>query len=546
MKNAEELVRDRFKDIEVWSFPVFVALRLLPIVATGIYVYLAPASVVAAKVPLYWAISAFFVLSVFLWVLFASLKVDLDKLLYMVLVLDLVFITVLVYYTGGFASEFYLAYFLLAAVEAIYFGLAFGIFVAVLCSVFYVAGNWGDMAGIYWMHLGLRLFFLVAVAALAGFFAASERERREIKRLNLELDKRLGELTTLYEIGKSIHSTLELDKLLSAILDLISIALRLKSAAVLLSEGGAGDKLRFVMTRGFSAEAGELEFGEGEDCVGWVMKEGKALLVNDAAEDDRFDFFKSVKGDVASFMAVPLITKGEATGVLCATDPGPNAFSADNVRLLVTVAGQISIAIDNARLYEETKRLSETDGLTGLYVSRTFHNSLANEVKRVKRYGGTIAVLMADMDHFKPHNDEYGHPSGDEVLRVAADIIKDSCRSTDIVARYGGEEFAAILIDTDAEAAAVVAERIRREIDEREFFGNAGSPVVHKTISIGIAVFPADAGEKDELMRKADDALYRAKEAGRNKVWFWGGDAGDGDAGDAGGGKAEVESEGGR
>ena len=389
---------------------------------------------------------------------------------------------------------------------------------AVLSSVSYVSGNWDSFGDIYWMHLGLRLFFFFAVALLAGFFST---------RLKGELDRRLGELTTLYEIGKSIHSTLELDKLLAAILDLISIALRLKSTAVLLA--GLGEKentLKFVMTRGFPEEADGVEIDIGEDCVGWVMRVGKPLLVDDAGKQAWCALFKGIKTDVASFMAVPLVAKGENTGVLCATDPRPSAFTEDNVRLLTTVAGQISIAIDNARLYEETKRLSETDGLTGLYDSRTFYLSLDKEVSRVRRYGGCLSVLMADMDHFKRHNDSYGHPSGDEVLRVVAEIMMDNCRSSDVVARYGGEEFAAVLIDTDEKEAMVVAERIRRHVEGYKFRGDDEVPVVSKTISLGVAVFPGDspASGKEELVKRADDAMYRAKKGGRNRVCVWGRD----------------------
>ena len=524
MKDLEGVLAERFKSVEAWSLPVFIVLRVLPLLAVAFYVLITPDTIISQRGPAYLLIGAVLAVSFILWHLFSSHQVYMDKLLYVVLIVDLVFITFLVRFTGGFDSEFYLAYFLLASVEAIYFGLGFGIMVALVSSVCYVAGNWSTVGDIYWMHLALRLLFLVAVAALAGFFSASERERREIKRLNVELDKRLAELTTLYEIGKSIHSTLELDKLLSAILDMTSIALRLRAGAVLLSGEDGG--LRFVMSRGFPEEVNDLVFDEG-DCAGWVMKEGKALIIDDATKEERFTFFKGVKKDVVSLMAVPLVAKGERTGVLCATDPRQSALTEDNLRLLTTVAGQISIAIDNARLYEETKRLSETDGLTGLSVSRTFHNSLESEVKRVKRYGGTLAVLMADMDLFKAHNDEFGHPSGDDVLKATADIIRTNCRSTDVVARYGGEEFAAVLIDTDEKAAMVVAERIRKEVEEHEFYGSDEKPVVHKTISIGLALFPSDdkggGTGKEDVVKKADEALYRAKGEGRNKVCVYAG-----------------------
>jgi diguanylate cyclase (GGDEF)-like protein len=152
--------------------------------------------------------------------------------------------------------------------------------------------------------------------------------------------------------------------------------------------------------------------------------------------------------------------------------------------------------------------------------------SLDKEVSRVKRYGGCLSVIMGDMDHFKRHNDNYGHPSGDEVLRVVAGIMMENCRSSDVVARYGGEEFAAVLIDTDEKEARVVAERIRRHVEGYKFKGNDETSVVNKTISLGIAVFPGDgqASDKEEIVKRADDAMYSAKKGGRNRVCVWGGD----------------------
>lgn len=506
----------------IWSFYLFLALRILPIIATALYVFITPDAILSEKESLYALLAVFLIFSFTLWYLFLTFKEYIDTLLYLVLAGDLLFITFLVRYTGGFQSDFFLAYFLLTTVEAIYFGLGFGLVVGVLSAASYLAGNMDRLGDVYWMHLGLRVFFLMSIAAMVGFFSERERERKEIERLNKLLDRRVAELSTLYDIGKSIHSTLELDKLLNAILDMVSVAMRLKSTAILLSDEMTGT-LKFMMSKGFPDEMNELYFNLGEDGVGWVAKEGKPLLLSDAHKDERFAFFKGRKMDISSFMAVPLISKGWVMGVFCATDPLNKAFSEDEVRLFTAVAGQISVAIENARLYEETRKLAITDGLTELYTPRTFHQSLQAEVDRAKRYGNTLSLLMADVDHFKAHNDEFGHPSGDEVLKLVSKIIKKNCRSTDIVARYGGEEFVAILINASDEVAGTVAERIRADMEAQEFPGNEQKPKVHKTISIGIASFPRDAEDKAGLTQKADEALYQAKRAGRNRVCVYGG-----------------------
>lgn len=515
---AEEIL----KKLEgTWSFYLFLAVRILPVIATAFYVFISPSSIIPDKSSLYAILLVFLLFSLALWRLFSSFGKNIDKLLYLVLVGDLLFITFLVRFSGGFHSDFFLAYFLLTAVEAIYFGLGFGLFVGGLSIFSYIFGNIDRLGDIYWMHLGLRTFFLMAVAGLVGFFSEREKERMEIEKLNKMLDKKVTELSTLYDIGKSIHSTLELDKLLNAILEMVGVAMHLKSTAILLADEMTG-RLKFMMTKGFPDDITDIYFDPGEDGVGWVAKEGRSLLILDAKNDKRFAFFKGKKTDVSSFIAVPLISKGWVMGVVCATDPLNNAYSEDEARLFTAVASQIAVAIENARLYEETRKLAITDGLTDLYTPRSFHQSLQIELDRAKRYGNTLSLMMADVDHFKAHNDEFGHPSGDEVLKLIAKILKKHCRSTDIVARYGGEEFAAILINSGIEESRIVAERIRAEIADQNFYGNNKRPEVHKTISIGLAVFPTDAEDKRDLIQKADEALYAAKKSGRNKVCIYG------------------------
>ena len=503
-----------------WSFYIFLVVRILPIIATGFYVFITPEHQLPEKTPLYTLLTVFFVFSFVLWYLFSAFSENFNKLMYLVFAGDLLFITLLVRFTGGFESEFFLAYLLLVAVEALYFGFRFGLAAGVLSVLCYIIGNFDMIGDIYWMHLGLRAIFIMSVAALVGVFSEREREREEIVRLNEANKNKIRELTTLYEIGRSIQSTLELDKLLYAILDMVSVAIHLESAAILLTV--ADDKpegeVRFdhTVSRNFSDDLkGFLAESEG---VKSVVREREPILVSDMAQDKRFAPLIEKEAEAASFVVVPLISKGNAIGVLCATDFRKGAFAEDAMKLLTTVAGQISIAIENSRLYEETKRLSITDGLTGLHLRRSFQQILNGEIERAKRFKNTVSLLIMDVDHFKAHNDEFGHPSGDEVLKVVARIIKESCRSVDTAARFGGEEFTAILINTDLNGAEMIAERIRRRVEGQEFRGNEATPVVHKTISIGIADYPDSATDKSELIEKADEALYRAKKEGRNCI----------------------------
>ena len=171
------------------------------------------------------------------------------------------------------------------------------------------------------------------------------------------------------------------------------------------------------------------------------------------------------------------------------------------------------LAAANARLAQ----LAVTDGLTGLYNHRHFHERLALEVERSQRSGLPLSLLMLDVDHFKQFNDTFGHPAGDEVLRQLARVLADTRRANDVVARYGGEEFAVILVDTAKFTAAKVAERVRERVYGHDF-SDAAPRVGRLGVSIGVATFPDDGGDAEGLVRAADTALYAAKRAGRNRV----------------------------
>jgi len=165
------------------------------------------------------------------------------------------------------------------------------------------------------------------------------------------------------------------------------------------------------------------------------------------------------------------------------------------------------------QIYERTERSAVTDGLTGLYNHSFFLQALRQEVLRSKRHGLRAALLLLDLDNFKQVNDERGHVEGDRVLMRAAAVVREGVREIDVAARYGGEEFAVLLPDTSRLGAFVVAERIRRRIEER--FARGRSIV---TISGGIAVFPDDAGTPADLIVQADAGLYGAKAAGKNRI----------------------------
>lgn len=163
-------------------------------------------------------------------------------------------------------------------------------------------------------------------------------------------------------------------------------------------------------------------------------------------------------------------------------------------------------------------QLAITDGLTGLYNYRYFKDQLTQEVIRAKRHNANISIAMIDIDFFKNYNDTHGHPAGDLVLKTIADLLRNNIRKIDVAARYGGEEFALVLVETDKQAASFVANKIKNLIEQQKFDYEDTQPNGKLTISMGVATFPDDAITPDELVNKADQRLYRAKKAGRNRV----------------------------
>lgn len=162
--------------------------------------------------------------------------------------------------------------------------------------------------------------------------------------------------------------------------------------------------------------------------------------------------------------------------------------------------------------------LAVTDGLTGLFNRRRFEEVLSLEVRRAQRLGTPLSLLMIDVDHFKVYNDTHGHPAGDEVLRRLALLVKERVRSTDIACRYGGEEFAVILPGTSRTDALILANDLRLIVESHPFEDEETQPGGCLTISIGVATYPSDAGDEIALVRAADQALYLAKQGGRNRV----------------------------
>lgn len=353
-----------------------------------------------------------------------------------------------------------------------------------------------------------------------------------INQKNKDLDRKVFETTTLYRISHMMSEVgLNIDKLLDIIIEKsIEAARATKGSLMLLNENQEclevervimwDDTLnRPVPINNFKKN---IKIKPGEGIAGKVLVTGEMLIINQPETDPNFKQYSDNERFIQNICCIPLKVNNITFGVINIVDRiDGKDFEKRDTDLLLAMVNQAAIVLDNTKLF----KLAITDGLTGLYLVRHFKNMLAAEEKRAKRYNKIFSILFFDIDHFKKFNDTYGHAIGDEVLKQVAAIFKGTLREgIDIAARYGGEEMIALLPETDIKGAYIVAERLRNAIAEHEFTGYKTS--LHVTISIGVSEFPSSDQDREELIRKADTALYQSKEGGRNKTTIYTSDMG--------------------
>ena len=368
----------------------------------------------------------------------------------------------------------------------------------------------GKIVGIIYLYSGKKEFFTKTDIDRLTLFANHGATLVENMMLNKKVKKEAKETALLYEISQSLISTLDFDQLLQNILQRLKETFNFLNVSVLLID----EEKQALYTHAslvYSAEDRELRMRIGDDGItGHVGKTKRMYYCPDVTKDSHY-----IVGieNTRSEVCFPLLIGERLIGVLDVESSELDGFSQDVILLLSSLSAQIAIAIDNARLYAETKKLSLTDPLTALSNRRSFELFIDAEIRRAERYRRTFVVMMIDFDNFKNYNDKYGHMAGDIVLQKLSKIMKEIIRDVDFLCRYGGDEFVAIFPETDASFALDVAERMRKKIAAQRI-----QPKI--TLSIGIASFPHDAREKSRLIDLADQACYEAKQRGGNRVIF--------------------------
>ncbi len=327
------------------------------------------------------------------------------------------------------------------------------------------------------------------------------------------------ELRYFIESGRVLTSTRDPRTALRLILEKVRRMVRCEAWSLLLVDSET-QELVFEMVGGARARRLKgLRIQSGQALVGWVARHRKSLLVPDTRVEKRFveDIDRATASSTRTVLCMPLFSNRRPVAILEMQNKIGGPFDRADLTLLTRLLEQVSLSVERVTLYEKMASLGIIDELTKLFNARYLHQTLDREVRRCRRYESIMALIFLDLDYFKLINDHHGHPMGSRCLAEVAKIMVKSVRDVDILARYGGDEFVVILPETTVATAHTVAERLIEAIRSHVFLKDEGIKA-HITASLGVAGFPDHAQTKEDLIRKADEAMYRAKAAGRNRI----------------------------
>lgn len=343
-------------------------------------------------------------------------------------------------------------------------------------------------------------------------------ENKELKG-NLLGTKR--ELQFFDEISRVLNSDKELDNMLVEIMKKTKDMIHASSWSIFLLEEETGE---FVLEKTDEKKPKgkhqKVRLKSGEGIAGWVVKEGIPLIVPDVSHDERFMSRARSKSTpkAQSLICVPVKSKERVIGAMEFAKKAGNPFTKDDLDLLVKLMDYAALSIERVSLYHKMAELAITDDLTKLFNSRYLNRTIEVEIRRCERSRASVSLIFMDIDYFKQVNDHHGHLVGSKLLVEVSQLLIRSLRSIDIVARYGGDEFVVVLPQTPPDVAAKVAERIRKAIAQNTFLRKDGY-VIKITASFGVSSYPESAKSKEELLKLADEAMYRVKNYTRNGVY---------------------------
>lgn len=328
------------------------------------------------------------------------------------------------------------------------------------------------------------------------------------------LEEKLQRYLVLKDVAESLTTTLVLEDIVKLIMEKASRTLKKFERILLFLVDAGKQELMLSASQG----SHKVTAKKGDIFDHWVLKYGIPLIVEDTAKDFRFstDGTEGSKTHFRSLIMTPLLSGNNVIGILRMDSDKEGTYTQDDLRLLDIIGSLGAVAIQNAFLYSWIRELAIKDSLTGLFVRRYFMKRFQDEINRAARNNTELSLVMLDIDRFKWYNDKYGHATGDLVIKHISEKINSLLRPGDLASRYGGEEIAVLLMGSDRKKAAKTAESIRKKIE--------GDPLVVRrerhsvTVSIGVSSYPQDSVKEEDMVKIADERLYKAKSAGRNRT----------------------------
>jgi len=362
---------------------------------------------------------------------------------------------------------------------------------------------------LYLISLETLILLFILTDVIFGFqqsnrFSALIKELDKTKLALSDYALEMKLLTTIRDIMENFRSDLSLEEVLDKIID--SLTSHFHQETIIMQLFGEN----FVRV-----ERGE-KIKLAEEIVEDAVLKGHPVLVNNTGSFQEYEFYH--QQGISSFLIAPLTHQNRTIGLIGIFSKKKRFFKPRDLELLRMVIAPTCLFIENTELFQKTKLLAITDSLTQLYNRRHFESIFSQVLTEMRQRNQPVALCICDIDYFKVYNDTNGHHLGDAALREIASILRKGVKGGDIVARWGGEEFVIILPQTSKVHALKICEDLRRKVQEYEFPNEDKQPQGDLTLSFGVACFPHDGTSADELLKKADHALYQAKGQGRNRV----------------------------
>lgn len=527
---------------------IFAALRLLVLLIGLLYCYLNRQSCILT---VYAILGAFFLVYSIPVIYFSLRKSKWRNAVYTISgYLDISVMMALLYWDPGLQLNIYFAAYLLVVMHSLYFGIRYAVVLLSYATLLYLV-----ILGPLILEQNLFDFFVrmasgITLSLMVGLLAEQMKKKtktiislnktllKEIRKkeeLLHELREKKSTLASLYSLSQLLSSINSTRDIFQQVIDFVSGKMPEMKFSILI-KGSEQWHLAATSSNTPTKEKTDMSCF-GISLAGAMAEQGNTIFLNNqkitqprqcwlnvndeshectsqcsfALDQDSFDIHDSNK------LIIPIMVAGSVFGAFIIITPGPKDLSGSEIDFFKSLTHQMGMAIEKAQAFKKLKKSSETDALTGIYNRKKLLEIGAQQLQQAQDSGQSLGCIFLDLDHFKIINDTHGHQAGDQVLRAIAGVMHESIRQDDTFGRYGGEEFVILLPSTDKESTLQVAEKIRSKTKQMTI-DLPEDKSLKLTISCGIAVFPEDDENLEKILDKADRALYRAKQLGRNRA----------------------------